>query len=154
MTKSPVEFGLVCDNLDKQLCTSVDGITELEIDKVPFTVPQKSRHFHLKLVLRRQPILLKCLENNQHMYGDDVFQSLINTVGYRIQVLHHALVFKSRKVFFVTTRRNEVIYTTKQVKLYKVLLKIFLKAPVLDSFRIYRTFTDNQLSDESLATNG
>ena len=88
------------------------------------------------------------------MYGDDVFQSLINTVGYRKQSLHHTLVFKSRKVLFVTTGRNEVIYMTKQVKLYKVLLKIFLKAPDLDSFRIYRTFADNKLSDESLATNG
>ena len=43
-------------------------------------------------------------------YGDSTFVKAIPIIGYRIQVLHHAMVMKSEKVLFITAQRNGVIF--------------------------------------------
>ena len=43
-------------------------------------------------------------------FGDATFKYCVSNVAYRIQVLHHALLFKAKYVFFVSSNAHHIIF--------------------------------------------
>ena len=91
-------------------------------------------------------------------FGDDLFKTAVGNVGYKAQLLHHALVLKAKKVLYVAAGRNEIAYMTLVYFPEDSIRKYF---GVLDKFAVRylkwtfpgttEPFPKDQLSDSGLA---
>lgn len=108
----PMTFGLVSCQNKPWLATSVDGLTVLTVeDGTPVEVPIEIKTFSGDESKEKANDIAKNFgEFFICTYGDDRFKKAIGTIGYRVQVLHHATVFKAKMTMFVAANKNSIIF--------------------------------------------
>ena len=95
-------FGLVCGITDRWLSGSVDGVIDLNIDGTIHSVPVEIKTFSAPGSIEDLAEITTSIGMYKRCaFGDNVFKACIKNIAYRVQVLHHALVFKAKHVLFV-----------------------------------------------------
>ena len=93
-------------------------------------------------------------------YGDSIFFKAITNIGYRIQVLHHAMVMNAEKVLFITAQRNGIIFMLlidipAEIRtIYKNLLLKFICEKLEWTYSIDGKFPAGQVSEDGLGGRG
>ena len=139
VTIQPICFGLVTKKRDRWLSTSADGIMECRLGQelISKITPIEIKTFsdrdllcHCKRIAIEEGRVLSC------NFGADLFKKCIRTVKYRVQVLHHALVFEAEQVWFVVADAHSIIFA----------LAVKVSNNVLESYRtILKHFVDQHL---------
>ena len=119
--------------LQTGLSCSVDGVMDLNVDGEIHSTPIEIKTFS---ALERSEEADAFANNfgklNRCTFGDKIFKKGIKAISYRVQVLHHTVVFKTKYVLFIIVGKNSVIYmflisfTDDQLKKYLTLLEIFV----------------------------
>jgi hypothetical protein len=111
LTSEPRELGLCARDGKRHLATSIDGLLQAKIDESETTLPigieiksyvapkSQDQVATNRAGLRR---FEKCA------YGDSVFNRIVNNSGYRVQILHHAMVLKLNHILFVQADKNTI----------------------------------------------
>ena len=110
----PREAGFAARSEKRHLGTSVDGTCSSEDVKISGEHPAQGTVVEIKTMTNAGTVH----EAEQRMvqsidsccFGDAKFRKLVWTVGYRIQLLHHATVLKLDHVVFVVAKARSIIY--------------------------------------------
>ena len=95
------------------LCTSVDGLVQMNIDGVLQNVPLEFKTFSAYISWEASlQIANEIGKYNRCTFGDNLFKNAVDNMGYRVQVLHHALVMKTEYVLYIAAGRNEIAFMT------------------------------------------
>lgn len=92
-------------------------------------------------------------------YGDSVFKDCIKSIGYCIQVFHHATVYNSRVTAYVSSNSHSIIFVvivridSDDVQTYKELLSHFVNSH-LAWCTIRGKLSSDKLSSDGLSVNG
>jgi hypothetical protein len=124
LASDPIEFGLVARKSKPFLATSVDGLAvDASIfvdtgDRVKATV-KATVALEFKTLSSRKTIddfKTALAEVNpeskdvlQCQFGDDTFKKVVSNTGYRVQVLHHAMVLELDHVLFCVATSTSLV---------------------------------------------